>query len=166
MRQTRTAAELILLLYRSMVAVIWAAVVLAVVASIIELGGHREGQWLDGAVIFALAALATIGVFRRGRANWRRALVRPIPDRGLKAWLWRQPGWRLALIVWAFELTAVGLAVLGGLAAFAGNRELTPFLAVSLAVMVIGTAFTAVGQAAAWCVIRQRQAAAPFAAFL
>ena len=164
MRRARTLAELILLLYRAMLLAIWVVAVLGVLVSIIEIGGGREGWWLDDGVILAVAGLASIGFFVRARSNWRRALARPIPDHGLKAWLWRQPGWRLALIIWAFQLTAAGLVVAGlaaltdsrGLAAFTQSRA-PQFLAVSLALVVIGMAFTAAGQAAAWCVIRQRQ---------
>jgi hypothetical protein len=126
LRRTRTGAELILLLYRAMLLAIWAVVVLGLVASIIEIGGRREGPWLDGAVILALGALATIGFFRRARTKWRRALACPIPDRGLKAWLWRQPGWRLALIVWAFQLTALGLVVVGPAAFISPRAESVP----------------------------------------
>ena len=171
MRRTRTAAELMLLLYSVMLVTVWAVVVLGVVGSVIEIGGRREGAWLVGAVILALAGLGGIGFFLRARSSWRRALARPIPDHGLKGWLWRQPGWQLALIIWAFQLTAVGLVVAGfapfihsgGLAAFTHSRA-PQFLAVSLAVVVIGMAVTAVGQAAAWCVIRQRQTEASSAA--
>jgi hypothetical protein len=170
LRRTRTAAELILPIYSVMLVAVWAVVVLGAVGSVIEIGGRREGAWLVGAVILALAGLAGIGFLLRALSSWRRALARPIPDHGLKGWLWRQPGWRLALIIWAFQLTAVGLVVAGfarfthgGLAAFTHSRA-PQFLAVSLAVVVIGMAVTAVGQAAEWCVIRQRQTEASSAA--
>ena len=154
-----------LLLYSVMLVTVWAVVVLGVVGSVIEIGGRREGAWLVGAVILALAGLAGIGFFLRARSSWRRALARPIPDRGLKAWLWRQPGWRLALIIWACQLAAVAVVVVG-LAALTHIVVLSPFLAVSLAALVIGMAVTAAGQAAAWCVIRQRQAEGSSAALL
>src|SRR5258707_9521434 len=145
LRRTRTAGELMLLLYSVKLLTVWAVVVLGVVGSVIEIGGRREGAWLVGAVILALAGLAGIGFFLRGRSSWRRALARPIPDHGLKGWLWRQPGWRLALIIWAFQLTAVGLVVAGfapfihsgGLAAFTHSRA-PQFLSVSFAGLGIG----------------------------
>jgi hypothetical protein len=135
-----------------MLVAVWAVVVFGVVVS----------------VILALAGLAGVGFLVRARSNWRRALARPIPDHGLNGWLWRQPGWRLALIIWAFQVTAAGLIVVGlayfmhsrGLAASTHGRA-PQFPAASMAVVVIGMAVTAVGQAAAWCVIRRRQAAAP-----
>jgi hypothetical protein len=64
----------------------------------------------------------------------------------------------LVLLIWTFQLVAVG-GVEVVLVDFTPNfgHEPTLFFATTFAILAIGMAFTAVGQAACWSVIRQRK---------
>lgn len=143
-----TAAEIILVLYWGVIAVMWALVVIGVVALIIRVI-PAGGAWLLALII--LGSVIT-GFAWRARRTWRRSLARPIPDRGLRGWLWRQPGWRLALLFGAFYLLAtIGGVQLGILV------HMRPLPGPGLVLLAACAAFLAVGQAAGWCVRRQRQ---------
>src|SRR5258706_12546637 len=78
LRRTRTAAELMLLLYSVMLVTGWAGVVLGVVGSVIEIGGRREGPWHAGAVFRDLAGLAGNEFCLLDASPQGRALGRPL----------------------------------------------------------------------------------------
>jgi hypothetical protein len=72
-------------------------------------GGDSSSTWLARAVFLVVAAPATVVGVLAVRRGWRRAVSRPLPDRGVNGWLARQPGWRLSLVLWV----PYGAAILG-----------------------------------------------------
>lgn len=143
-----TVAEIILVLYWGVIVVTWASVVIGAVALIIR-GISVGSAWLLASIILTLV---NIGFIWRARRNWRRSLARPVPDRGLNGWLWQQSGWRLALLFGALYLLATIGAVRLGVTVH--KRPLPDLALVLLATYAV---VLAVGQAAGWCVRRQRQ---------
>jgi len=144
-----TAAEIIVVLYWGLMAVTWAFVVIGIVTTI-----HDSGSGL-GADLIALTILgsASVGFVWRARSSWRRMQDRPIPDRGLNGWMWRQPGWHMALLFGAFYyLPTIGVIALTHIVY---NRNASPGF--WLVILIAGPAVLAVGQAAGRCVTRQRQ---------
>ena len=140
-----TPAEIVLVLYWGLIGVTWAYVVIGMASAI------RDSGW--GAELIALLILgsASVGFVWWARRSWRRMQARPIPDRGLNGWLWRQPGWLLTLLFGAlYYLPTVGVIALS-----VYQRDRSPGF--WLVLLMTCPAVLAVGQAAGRCVIRQRQ---------
>jgi hypothetical protein len=143
-----TTAEIIVALYRSVVAAIWVFLAFDVVAATVRAAG-------GGACVLILIILGAAGIAStwRARSGWRRWLARPIPDRGLSGRLWHQPGWLLALLFgMLFYLATIGGITLGDLVYSHG-----PLPGIGLVLLTTFPAFLGTGQAARWCVRRECQ---------
>jgi hypothetical protein len=146
-----TAAEIILVLYWGLIGVTWVYVVIGM-ASAIRNSGSGAGAEL---VALVIVGLASVGFVWRARSSWRRMQARPIPDHGLNGWLWRQPGWLLALLFGAlYYLPTVGVIALS-----VYQRDISPGF--WLVLLITCPAVLAVGQAAGRCVTRQHQLGVP-----
>jgi hypothetical protein len=81
----------------------------------------------------------------------------PIPVRGPSGWLWRQPGWLLALLFgMLFYLATIGGIQLGDLVYNHGSLQGS-----GLVLLATFPALLAIGQAARWSVRRERQLGSP-----
>ena len=143
-----TIAEIILVLYWGVVAAIWVFLAIDVPAVTIRTTGEGAGL-----LVLIIVGAAGIGFIWRARSSWRRSLARPIPDRGISGWLWHQSGWLLTLLFGLlFYLATIGGIQLGDLVYNHG-----PLPGFGLALLATFPAFLAIGQAARWCVRRERQ---------
>jgi hypothetical protein len=149
-KQPKSAAEVVLVLYLAALLVIWCAAVVSVIALVIA--GAGSGGWPIGILLVGLAAVVTLAVVGLARRNWRLAVQRPAPDRGLGGWLARQPGPRLAVVIWGFY-AVVALTI--GLAVSSYTPGGLPWRVVPT--LLIVAAFPAVGQAAQARVLSQRR---------
>jgi len=109
--------------------------------------------WMTRTILLALAALFTVTFVLLIRRSWRRALARPIPDRGVNGWLVRQPWWRLALMFWV----PYGSASLGSVIGVSSHTH-HHLSALRLAVVLAGSAFPAAVQAGVQGTLWRRQA--------
>jgi hypothetical protein len=144
-------AERIWVVYRAIYLVLWCALVVTVVLA--YQGADSSSTWLARAVMLGVASLVTVGFIPLARHQLRRAVARPIPQRGVNGWLARQPGWRLALLYWALYLVVMGSVWIG----VSTQMHRSPPWE-SIAVVLVLLPFGAVGQAAQNRVRFQRQA--------
>jgi hypothetical protein len=143
-----TTAEIALVLYWGVLGAIWVFLMIDVVTVTIRTTG--VGSCL---LVLIILGSASIGFIWRARSSWRRSLARPIPDRGPSGWLWRQPGSLLALLFgMLFYLATIGGIQLGDLVYNHGSLQ-----GFGLVLLATFPALLAIGQAARWCIRRERQ---------
>jgi hypothetical protein len=85
------AAKRALILAGAVSLAVWSFILLDIALS--YRGGDGSSTWVTRVVFLVVAALATVVVVFAVRRGWRRAGLRPLPDRGMNGWLVRQPGW-------------------------------------------------------------------------
>jgi len=152
-----TAAEIILRLYWLVMTAVWAFLVVDVIALVIRMTPGVRASLL---VLIILTFVSIIFIWAV-RSGWRRSLARPIPDHGIRGWFWRQPGWRLLMLFAACYLLPVIVIQLDVIA-----RYRWPLSESAMALLASCAVFLAAGQAAGWCVRRQRQREWPAAPFV
>jgi hypothetical protein len=145
------AAKRALILAGAVSLAVWSFILLDIALS--YRGGDGSSTWVTRVVFLVVAALATLVVVFAVRRGWRRAGLRPLPDRGMNGWLVRQPGWRLALAVW-IPYGAVIFGTLFGMSMYQ-HRDLS---GATLAAGLASSAIAAVVLAAMWRLIWRRQA--------
>lgn len=157
MSRPATAAERVLMLYWTVVIVVWCGFTAAVALGCQNADG--SAPWAVRGVIVTVGVLAAASVALLTRLALRRAAARPMPQRGVNGWLVRQPGWRLALIYWLGWVAGLGGVLLG---TSSRVHHSPPAFAWPL-VIVVG-AFSAMGSAAVLRVICQRRSEAALVA--
>lgn len=110
MKRPRTTADRIAISGMVVFSALWCLFV--IVVALAFQGSDGASAWEARAVIMGVAALMTAGYVVVARIQWRRAIARPLPVRGLSGWFARQSLWRLAFIIGAgYSMAWLGLLV-------------------------------------------------------
>ena len=145
------------MLYGTVLIVVWCGFTVAVALGYQNADG--SAPWTVRGVIVAVGVLVAASVALLTRLALRRAVARPMPQRGVNGWLVRQPGWRLALIYWLGSVAGFG----GVLLSISSRMHHSP-PAFVWPLLIVGWAFAAVGNAAQLRVICERRSQATLVA--